>query len=198
MIHPNLLSASAHLPLTESQKQVWKTAIRNQPSKVSAYRRTPIEHYNILKINELAFYVKILKPRNVFVYIAAFVVMGVYWRFEDWGIVPMGALIYLIQQHFFTKKNVWNLRCTTTGLAIPFHDEHNSLIEIPFQQIICIDFEKYYDTEGRPLTELVIYYAHHNSGYLTQRVAIVGNEADTIGIIHYFLNQYQNALPQKP
>jgi hypothetical protein len=198
MIHPHLLSSSAHPPLTESQKQVWKTAIRNQPSKVKAYRRTPVENYNLLQTNELEFFFNVEKIRNKIAYLTAFFFLGLKWRFGGIDLVSAGALIFVIWQHAFREKTLWNLRVSATGLSVAFHDEHYSRLEIPFQQIICMDFEAYFDAENNHSTELVIYYAAHKGGYLTQRVAIVGNEANTMGIIHYFLNQYQNAIPQKP
>jgi hypothetical protein len=199
MIHPNLFPSTAHAPLTESQKQVWKTAIRNQPSKANAYRRTPVENYNLLKSNDLVHFLKNIKTPNKIAFLTAFFLLGLNWRFSGMDWIGVSALTWIIQPYVFTAKNHWNFKVTATGITIAFNDEYQSRLEIPFQQIICMDFEQYYDdNNNRDANELVIYYAHHNGGYLLHRTPIIGNEADTMGIIHYFLNQYQNALPQKP
>jgi hypothetical protein len=193
MIHPNLFPASAHPPLTESQKQVWKTAIRNQPSKVNAYRRTPVENYNILKINDLVYFVSVSKTTHKLAFLGAFFFLGLNQRFGGMDWIAIGVLISIIQQYVFTERSVWNLRVAVTGISIAFNDEYKSQLELPFQQIICMDFEQYYDMNGSPSNDLVIYYAQHSGGYLIHRTSIIGNEVDTMGIIHYFLNQYQNS-----
>jgi hypothetical protein len=98
--------------------------------------------------------------------------------------------------------------CITTGItAFQYHDASwyvkvsaqsitirtpaNRLLEIPFQQIICIYLEEDKETYGK---ELVVYHAYHAGDYTITRTDKLGEINVTMELIHYFFNKYKNSL----
>jgi hypothetical protein len=177
--------------LTIEQKTVLKQTILKELYQTQAYKQTPLENYPIRPTTqkEVLFEVDTMPYQALFLIAALF--WGLAWRLEHENLFWAACVTTIITVIQYQNEG-WQFKLSTESITI--RTESNHLLTIPFQQIICIYLEEYMGFQGLK-KELVIYYAYHSDDYAVIRTSKFGKINDTMGLIHYFFNQYKNSLP---
>jgi hypothetical protein len=184
MIDPRYLLSAAQPPLTDEQKNLLNGRIQKQLRDTYFHKPIPLENYPIRATtkSEVIFELEKWLYQALFLLTAFF--WGLAWRLEHEGLFWGACVTSSIMPFQYHNAN-WYVKVSARSITI--RTDANRLLEIPFQQIICIYLE-----EQR---ELVIYHAYHGGDYAVTRTTKLGEINDTMGLIHYFFNQYKNSLP---
>jgi hypothetical protein len=189
MIDPRYLPSAVQSPLTDEQKNLLNGRIQKQLRDTYFHKPIPLENYPIRATNKAEVVFEVEKWPYQVLFLLSALFWGLAWRLEH-EMLFWAACITSSMTPFQYHHASWYVKVSAQGITI--RTPANRLLEIPFQQIICIYLGE--DQEGYR-KELVVYHAYHAGDYTITRTDKLGEINDTMELIHYFFNKYKNSLP---